>query len=163
MSNRILIGSHAFFKDMPEFTSKDKDEIEIVENGGGKFQYMMQISTHSSCLFKIVRRPKEKLFEYALTKSPGMGVGKFLVPEFNKEFGITVEDLNTLKPLVEKLDEPHMYEKIIFDAYIENNDFVLTDEQLNAAYESYKATRKDDKDEKRVAFLKMNKNERKQE
>lgn len=33
------------------------------------------------------------------------------------------------------------FEAIIFDAYIDNDDFYLTDEQLNNAYQEYKKYR----------------------
>ena len=70
-----------------------------------------------------------------------MVIGKFLVPEFCAEIGFTIEDLPRLEPLLAKLDEKHKYEEIIYNAYIENNAFVLTDEQRAAAYESYKVSR----------------------
>ena len=39
------------------------------------------------------------------------------------------------------MDSKHTYEKIIADAYIENNGFFLTDEQRDMAYNEYKKTR----------------------
>ena len=71
-----------------------------------------------------------------------MAAGKFLVPEFCKEIGSTVEDLPKLAPLISNLDTKHEYEKIIFDSYIQNGDFVLTQEQRDKAYESYKIARR---------------------
>ena len=66
-----------------------------------------------------------------------MEVGKFLVPEFIKEVGITIDHLKQLSSLIERLDDQHKYEKVIYDSYIANNDFTLTDEQLNDAYNTY--------------------------
>ena len=40
-----------------------------------------------------------------------MMIGKFLVPEFCNEIGMTLEDLFKLKPLCEKLDDKHKYEE----------------------------------------------------
>ena len=45
------------------------------------------------------------------------------------------------KYIFENMDSKHTYEKIIADAYIENNDFFLTDEQRDLAYAEYKKTR----------------------
>jgi hypothetical protein len=69
-------------------------------------------------------------------------VGKFLIPEFCKEIGFTIKDLPKLKPLIDKLDEKHKYEEIIYNAYLENGDFILTPDQRDLAYASYKETRK---------------------
>ena len=70
-----------------------------------------------------------------------MVIGKFLVPEFCETIGLLVEDLPQLKILITKLDDKHMYEKIIYDSYIENGSFTLTDEQRDRAYKSYKNSR----------------------
>ena len=64
-------------------------------------------------------------------------MGKFLVKEFIDETKLTIEHLKRLQPLVEKLDDKHLYEKIIYDSYIINNDFYLTDQQLHLAYKEY--------------------------
>ena len=70
-----------------------------------------------------------------------MVIGKFLVPEFCDAIGFTIEDLPKLEVLVTRLDEKHLYEKIIYDSYIENNAFVLTDRQRDQAYKSYLESR----------------------
>ena len=84
---------------------------------------------------------KEQLLELHKGCKLGMCLGKFLIPEFNEKFGITVEDLKELSSLLDHLDDKHLYEKIIYDAYLENNDFSLTDEQRQNAYNEYKKHR----------------------
>ena len=84
---------------------------------------------------------KEELIEYHKPCKCGMFIGKFLVPDFAKEIGLTIEDLKELEFLTNNLDERHLYEKIIYDSYIENGDFVLTDEQRLKAYNEYKRLR----------------------
>jgi hypothetical protein len=42
-----------------------------------------------------------------------------------------------LQPLVDKMDEKHMYLKTIYDFYITNNEFTLSEQQLNEAYKIY--------------------------
>jgi hypothetical protein len=70
-----------------------------------------------------------------------MVVGKFLVPEFCAAIGFTIEDLPQLKPLIDILDNKHKYEEIIFNSYLKNGSFTLTDEQRERAYKSYKNSR----------------------
>lgn len=138
---KISCGSNYFFKDIKGFKPKDIDEIEIIDKGK-HFKYLQQMTNSSNCLFKVIHRPKQELIDFHLNSSiTPMSVGKFLIPEFNTEFGITIEDIKQLKPLIEKLDDKHKYEEVIFNAYIENNDFVLTDEQRNNAYKIYKQYR----------------------
>lgn len=134
------MGSQYFFSCYPDFNSKDIDYIEIVETN--EFQYMRQITGQSKCLFQLKKCPsKEGYIDWALKSSVGMVVGKFLIPEFCEAIGFDVSDLPTLKPLIDKLDDKHKYEEIIYNSYIENNSFTLTDEQRDKAYESYKNSR----------------------
>ena len=67
-----------------------------------------------------------------------MQLGKFLIPTFIEAIGFAIEDLKKLQPLADNLDDKHKYEKVIYDSYIQNNDFTLTDEQLQKAYLEYK-------------------------
>ena len=70
-----------------------------------------------------------------------MKAGKFLIPEFNEYIGFTIEDLEKMRPMFEQIDYRHGYEKIIFEAYLENGGFFLTDEQRDKAYAEYKDER----------------------
>ena len=70
-----------------------------------------------------------------------MSVGKFLIPEFCDAIGFKVSDLSKLQSAIDKLDDKHKYEKIIFDSYLENNSFRLNPEQRLRAYKSYKEAR----------------------
>lgn len=135
--NKVLCGSTYFFKDLPNFKSKDIDEIILVDKGNG-FNYLYQISTGTHCLFYIVRRNKEELIQFDLEYSPGMVLNRYLIPEFCKEFNITISDLIKLKPLVDKLDSKHLYLESIYNSYLENNKFELTKEQLEQSYKIYK-------------------------
>jgi hypothetical protein len=73
-----------------------------------------------------------------------MKAGKFLVPEFNKYIGFTIEDLKSIHHFFENMDEKHKYNMYIYDAYIENGDFILTEKQRLAAFEEYKKERSTD-------------------
>lgn len=137
--NWILVGSNYFFKNIKGFHSKDTDYATLIDNPIG-FNYVRQTSG-KFCLFEWKRMPPEEFISYTLNKGPTMQIGKFLIPEFNNEIGFTIEHLKQLAPLIEKLDDKHKYEKIIFNSYIENNSFTLTEEQRLKAYEEYKKYR----------------------
>lgn len=145
--DKILCGSAYFFNKFEDYKAPDIDEIVLVDEGNG-YEYMRQISSNGHCTFNIVRRPKEELIGYVLNnpKVPSMVINRFLIPEFNREFGITIGDLYQLRPLVDSLDEYHVYLKTIYEAYIENGSFTLIDSQLERAYEVYKAAREEKED-----------------
>lgn len=135
-----LMGSQYFFSCYDDFKSKDIDEIQIIETD--EFKQMRQISGQGKCLFQLKKHnSKDEYIEWALKSSIGMVLGKFLVPEFCAEIGFTVEDLRQLAPLVEKLDDKHKYEAIIYDSYLQNGEFSLTSAQRDSAYKSYKESR----------------------
>lgn len=138
--NKMLIGSQYFFSCYDDFHSKDIDELSFVDTG--EFNHMKQITGQGKCWFFMKRHgSKEEYIEFALKSQLGMVVGKFLVPEFCAAIGFTIEDLPRMKTLIDKLDDKHKYEEIIFNSYIQNGDFILTDEQRDLAYQSYKTTR----------------------
>lgn len=139
--NSILIGSTYFFSEYDDFKSKDIDTIQIIDTN--EFKQMRQITGQGQCLFQMRRHSsKDEYIDWALRSQLGMVIGKFLVPEFNAVIGLSVEDLKRLSPLIEKLDDKHKYEEIIFNSYIENGSFTLTQEQRDLAYQSYRETRR---------------------
>lgn len=138
--SKFLIGSQYFFSCYDDFESKDVDELELIETD--KFKYVRQLSGQGRCLFQVRKQEaKEEYIKYALLSNLGMVIGKFLIPEFCQEIGFTIEDLQQLRELVDKLDDNHKYEEIIFDSYIENGSFTLTDKQRERAYAKYKQSR----------------------
>lgn len=136
----IRVGSTAFFSNIDGFSSKDTDWVELIDNPT-EFRYYLQLSGMNRCIFKWKRMTADEFVEYSLSKGHPMFIGKFLVPEFVKEIGFTINHLRKLKPIMDNIDEKHTYEKVIYDAYIDNNDFILTSEQLCEAYKVYKGTR----------------------
>jgi len=137
----ILTGSNVFFSCYDDFQSKDKDYI-LLEDNPSDYQYVKQTSSTGFCLFQWKRLTPQEYIDYALNHGLAMQIVKFLTPEFVKEIGFTISDLKQLSPLCENLDVKHQYVKIIFEAYISNNDFILTDDQRLKAYNFYKETRK---------------------
>ena len=138
--SKFIIGSTYFFSCYPDFKSKDIDEIELIETN--EFKEVRQLTGKGECLFQLNKHSsKEPYIEFALKSDIGMVAGKFLIPEFCSAIGFEVADVPRLRPLMKKLDEKHRYEQIIFDSYIKNGSFVLTDEQRDRAYKSYKESR----------------------
>ena len=133
-----LMGSNFFFDCYEDFHSHDIDFIELTDDPSVKTLRIVRGQGEDYFFFK--RKPKEQLIKDALISLP-MCAGKFLIPAFDQEIGFTVEDLVKIKPLIDKLDEKHTYEKIIYDAYIKNNSFTLTPAQRLKAYNCYKRSR----------------------
>lgn len=136
---RYIMGSKYFFKKMPGFKSHDTDYLELVDDATLKDKRI--IRGQGLDFFQLKRKPKEELIQDALKSQLPMVVGKFLIPEFNNEIGFTIEDLPKLQPLIDKLDDKHKYEAIIYNYYLQNNAFTLTSEQKEEAYKCYKQYR----------------------
>ncbi len=132
----MLVGSNVFFKDIEGFTSKDIDILEFVDNPTD-FKNVRQFKFPDKCVFQWRKMPINELIDITLSRNFPMEIGKFLVPEFIKEFKLSIDDLKRLKPIITKLDDKHKYEEVIYNAYIENNDFILTDKQRQNAFETY--------------------------
>lgn len=136
----ILTGSRVFFDGLNGFEPKDSDFIQVVEKEDANFNWQRQLQKNGIEIFEVVRLPKEKWIEHYV-KSGSKPLGMFLTPAFAQEFGITIADLEQLRPMRERLDAHHEYLGIIYDAYLENGSFTLTDAQRMAAFENYKAAR----------------------
>lgn len=139
---RFRVGSTAFFSGYPGFHPSDVDELDIEDNPKLYHDFMQIRKTDKSrCLFKWRHMTADEFVEYTLNSRLPMELGKFLVPEVAEYLGFTIEHLKRLKPVAERLDEKHRYEKIIYDSYVDNNGFYLTDVQREEAYEEYKNER----------------------
>lgn len=137
----ILVGSTYFFKDLEDFKSKDVDRVVLIDNPDGFIS--RQTSHMGSCLFEWKRMSANDFVEITLKTKLPMSIGMFLVKEFCDEIGFTIEHLKQLKPIIDKLDKKYEYEKIIYEYYIKNNGFFLTDTQRAEAFISYKNARKE--------------------
>ena len=135
----ILMGSTYFFGMYSDFKSTDIDKIDIIETN--EFKEKRIIRGQGKDYIYLKKKPKEELIQDALNSELAMVVGKFLIPEFNTQIGFTIEDLPKLQPLIDRLDEKHKYEEIIYNAYLTNKAFTLTEEQRLQAYNKYKEVR----------------------
>ena len=139
---RFKIGSAAFFEGCPGFVPGDIDEIQFEENPK-LYKNFMQLrkKDRTRCFFFWRKMSPEEFIEYALNSPLPMEAGKFLVPEIADYLGFTLEHLERLESVFDKMDERHDYEKIIFRSYLENGAFYLTDEQRDEAFQAYRRTR----------------------
>lgn len=131
---RFRVGSSYFFGEQ----GTDIDEVEF-EDSPRLYRNVMQFRKKDGkrCLFKWRKMTPDEFVEYTLNSKLPMEIGKFLVPEVAEFLGFTIEHLKQLAPVVDRLDDKHKYEKVIYDAYLENGEFYLTDEQRNEAYTEY--------------------------
>lgn len=131
--HKFIVGSSAFFKNIQGFKPKDLDVLFILDCP--IFGYnVSRIRKDNNDKFMLYNSGKDKLIE---TINDPLQVGKFLVPDFVNYIKLEIDDLEKLNHWFDKLDEKHKYEKIIYDAYIQNNAFYLTDDQLLKAYNIY--------------------------
>ena len=139
---KILIGSSVFFKEYSDFNPHDIDYV-LFEDHPQLYKIFAHINTKSEDVFAYKQMSKDEFLEYELEhcKKAKMAVGKLLVPELVKYMNITIDDLKKFKFAIDEIQEKHNYEKIIYDAYIKNNDFILTQEQRDKAYQEYKKYR----------------------
>ena len=134
------IGSSIFFDSYSDYTQKDIDILAITDLSlFGK--QMMNMKLKEKDIFFMCIEENSVMIDKTLESGVNMRAGKFLSPEFVEYIGLTIEELKRLKPMFDDIDEKHKYEKVIFDSYVENNGFFLTDEQRLRAYEEYKRER----------------------
>lgn len=138
---QIKIGSSVFFSGMKGYKPKDKDELCIMDTWFPKNTNVLNMKMNGKDVFFFKNMTKEEFIQDVRDSGVHMRAGKFLVPEFAEFIGLTIEDLKSISDLFEHFDLFHQYEKVIYDFYIENNGFFLTDEQKQVAYNKYKEYR----------------------
>ena len=125
MGERILVGSTYFFSQYDDFNSKDTDYVVLVEPND-EFKYCQEIHIpNRKCIFQVVRREAAEIIQWINEGDSPMQIGKFLVPEFNEAIGFSYENIDLLLPSIERLDEKHLYEREIYNAYKKNKAFEL--------------------------------------
>jgi len=138
---KIRCGSSIFFDKFDDYKRKDTDWMVFVDKVPGKqLMWRVKIKDDDLMMFKI-GTTKQQHIDMIFKTHVTLKVGKFLVPEFNEYIGFDISELNRFDEVFNQLDDLHKYQKVIYDAYIENGSFTLTDEQLNKAYEEYKKYR----------------------
>lgn len=151
---KILVGSRAFFSGIEGFKSKDTDFLVLVDNPTD-FQWRREQSLRGVCTFYYKKETPTQMIQRTLEADDPLLIGKFLVPEVAKAIGATVDDILPLEPLLDKLDDKHKYEALIFNAYKANGKFSLTAKQCKQAFNAYQQARKENepKRERRQPIL----------
>ena len=140
---QFKIGSSYFFNEYPDYVSKDIDELCIMNTFPNIKTNVLNMKIKGKDVFFYRNMDKGRFIKEVEDTKVYMKLGKFLIPEFAEYINFTIDDLKQLEGLFNNLDEKHKYEKVIFDSYIENGDFTLTDEQRLAAYNEYKREREE--------------------
>ena len=141
MSKTIRIGSSVFFSKFTDYKIKDIDEMSIQNKWLPDGICVLNFKKDNKDIFLWSPLSKEQFIKNTLNDNEPLRVGKFIVPEFCEYIDFNIKDYELLKPIFDKLDDKHKYEKVIMESYIKNNSFTLTDEQLNNAYKIYKKYR----------------------
>lgn len=138
MDKQFIVGSKVFFGE-----STNSEDILILEENPQGYKHYTQSVEGGKVIYKWAKKSKEEFLSYAKRdKAYALEFGKFIVPEFAEEIGLTIADLADLYEFYKgKIDDMHSYQKIIAEAYIANGAFSLTDEQRAEAYEAYKEAR----------------------
>lgn len=139
---KFKIGSSYFFNKFDDYIQKDVDELHIMDSFVNRTN-VLNFKDGNSDIFFYRNMEKEEFINDILDSKVIMRIGKFLIPEFCKYIGFTIDDLKSIRYLFDEIDDKHKYEQLICDYYIKNNDFHLTDKQLEKVYSLYKQERKD--------------------
>lgn len=142
MDKRIAIGSQVFFSQYEDYQSHDRDFVEFKDNPKTFRKFMIDREGRDE-IFYYKTMTKEELIEFELNhfKNVPMTAGKYLIPELVEFIGLTIDDLKLFKDYFNRIDRKHLYQKEIYESYIENGDFILTQEQRDKAYQIYKENR----------------------
>ena len=132
----FLVGSSYFFQSYPDYVIKDRDWIVLVDVIDKPKRLV--IGEDDMFMYPINVDREEFLNNVSVD---AIKVGKFLIPEFCEYIGFNIDDLKSLYKYFDNLDDKHKYLKVIFDAYVKNNSFSLTDKQRDKAYSVYKQAR----------------------
>lgn len=141
MDKKIIVGSRAFFSQYEDFEPSDKDYVEFSDDQQEYFWVEKKDDEH---IFHYKTTTKEEFINFELEHADvfPMAATKFLVPEILEYFDMTFDDLYLFNRNFENIDRRHKYTKVIYNAYLENGSFTLTEEQRLAAYNEYKSIKK---------------------
>ena len=139
---RFKIGSQYFFDKFDDYETKDNDILIIMDKWVIKKTNILNLKDkEKNDVFFCKNMSKDEFIKYTLKENIPMQCGKFLIKEFNEYLGITIDDLKLLEDLIYNMDDRHIYEIYIYECYLNNNKFELTEEQLLNAYDIYKSTK----------------------
>lgn len=137
---KFIVGSHAFFSKIEGFTSKDIDYVMMMDKTprGKKYEHVM-VENRDYFIYRTMT--KMELIDHFIHVGSAKRASIFLIPEVIKYFGVTMTDLDMLQNVFYHIDDKHMYLKMIYDYYRQNNGFFLTSIQFKNVYDDYKKKR----------------------
>lgn len=138
--NQYLTGSRAFFDCISGFTPHDTDIVEF----DASLDYPVKIVSIGDVTKFIWKYDKSSdIINFMLAnQEPTCQVIMLLIDKIAERINLKIDDLQLVKPLIEKLNGKHGYIKIIYKYIILNNDFRLTEKQLLEVYNDYLKYRK---------------------
>ena len=139
IGEKHLMGSSYFFGCYENFKPKDFDYLCFVDEPILFKNVLNMKGKDGSDTFLWRRMTPDDFVLQLLGSDTPMQAGKFLVKEICDDIGFTIEHLKKIGKCFQNIDEKHLYEKVIYDSYMENNGLFLTDEQREKAYEVYKS------------------------
>ena len=141
MTKQIQVGSRAFFSDYEDFQPADNDILELNSE-----QYEDYYSTRENDVhifhYKYTNKEQFLEFEFKHIEESPLAVCAFVVPEVAEFLELTLEELFMFEYYFKKINRRHLYVKYIYDCYMENRAFSLTQEQKDFAYNLYNENRK---------------------
>lgn len=134
---RYQTGSKYFFGAIPGYVGHDNDFAEFVDDASARVYRLKEADCE---VFVMKRLPLEDIISFDLIG--GMScICKYLVPEIAAEMGFTVDMLPQVLPMRQRLRPRYAYLGVIYDAYVANGSFTLTEAQRAEAYRVYKEAR----------------------
>jgi hypothetical protein len=137
----IKVGSTYFFSNYEDFNLNDIDYLCIVDDFKFPNNGEIGLRQKKRHIFLCKNLTKQEFINDVVVDKHYMNAGEFLIPEFNEYINFTIDDFKSICYIFNNMDYRHTYEKIIAEAYVENNGFFLTDEQRDMAYMDYKKAR----------------------
>lgn len=146
MQKQFLCGSQYFFKDYEDYKIHDTDYVIIDDELEKDYKHIYDKETKTD-YFYWKKMSSEEYIKYNEKVKFALDIATFLMKECNEYLNFTIKDLKRLSFLVDKLEQhvgpKYNYYKIIYESYIENNSFILTEEQRLKAYNEYKKYREE--------------------
>lgn len=141
MTKIILIGSAAIFKNIEGFVPNDYDILIWTDASKYCTKWRRVGLSGIDVLEMKSDMSKQEIIESQVTKTaPEMCFGLFLCAEFAELIGLTIDDLTNIYPFFcARFNKKHKYFDTVYNAYIANNGFTMTDEQLQEAYAIYRS------------------------
>ena len=137
------IGSRAFFENLPDYKEHDCDVLMVLDKWPSEIADTRFSCRATKCdAFFMKQMTKEEYIAETLETEDTKRVFYYMVPEFAQFVGLTIDDLKLVEPVVRKLENTrHKWYINVYEAYVANNGFFLTDEQREVAYKVFKSTR----------------------